>query len=264
MMADSGQMTERYRTICVEVDAHIATVTLNRPEALNAFNQTMLDEFARLWRTCRMEDDIRVVILQAEGDRAFSTGVDRKQGRFRHPNPWSEDDPGFFLGAKQNRVWKPLVCAVHGMVAGGAFYWLNEADVIICSEDATFFDPHTTYGMTSALEPLGLLRRIPMGEVLRLALFGLDERMSSSRAFQIGLVSEVLPRAELRPRARVLAERLAAKPPLAVQGTVKAIWDGYHMTVQGQREIPLLYPRLTNPVSKLELDEVEVPPFEIR
>ena len=111
---------------------------------------------------------------------------------------------------------------------------------------------------------LDLLRRVPLGEVLRMTLLGLDERMSSSRAFQIGLVSEVLPRAELRPRAQVLAERLAAKPPLAVQGTVKAIWDGYHMTVQGQREIPLLYPRLANPVSKLELDEVEVPPFEIR
>jgi enoyl-CoA hydratase/carnithine racemase len=257
-------MTEPYHTIRVEVGDHIATVTLNRPEALNAFNQPMLDEFARLWRTCRMEDDIRVVVLQAEGDKAFSTGVDRKQGRFRHPNPWSEDDPGFFLGAKQNRVWKPLICAVQGMAAGGAFYWLNEADVIICSEDATFFDPHTTYGMTSALEPLGLLRRIPLGEVTRLALFGLDERMSAGRALQIGLVSEVLPRPDLRPRARTLAERLAAKPPLAVQGTVKAIWDGYHMTLQGQREVPLHYPRLTNPVSKLEMGEVEIPSYETR
>jgi enoyl-CoA hydratase/carnithine racemase len=253
-----------YRTIDVDVDDHIATVTLNRPRALNSFNQPMLDEFSRLWHFCRMEDDIRVVVLQAAGETAFSTGVDRREGRFRHPNPWSEDDPGFFLGAKQNRVWKPLICAVHGMVAGGAFYWLNEADVIICSDDATFFDPHTTYGMTSALEPLGLLRRIPLGEVMRLALFGLDERMSAARAREIGLVSEVLPRAELRSRARVLAQRLASKPPLAVQGTVKAIWDGYHMTAQGQREVPLLYPRLANPVSKLEMGEAEIPTFEIR
>jgi enoyl-CoA hydratase/carnithine racemase len=257
-------VTKAYRTIRVDIEDHIATVTLNRPEALNAFNQPMLDEFAYLWRTCRMEDDIRVVVLRAAGDKAFSTGVDRKEGRFRHPNPWSEDDPGFFLGAKQNRVWKPLICAVHGMVAGGAFYWLNEADVIICSEDAAFFDPHTTYGMTSALEPLGLLRRIPLGEVMRLALFGLDERMSASRALQIGLVSEVLRRDDLWPRARKLAERLAAKPPLAVQGTVKAIWDGYQMTPQGQREVPLLYPRLANPISKLEMGEVDIPPFETR
>src|SRR3546814_7578015 len=48
--------------------------------------------------------------------------------------------------------WKPVIAAVHGMAAGGAFYWLNESDIIICSEDATFFDPHVTYGMTSALE----------------------------------------------------------------------------------------------------------------
>jgi enoyl-CoA hydratase/carnithine racemase len=115
--------------------------------------------------------------------------VDRKGGRERHPNPFSAEDPGQYLGAKQNRVWKPLICAVHGMCAGGAFYWLNEADIIICSEEATFFDPHTTYGMVSALEPVGLARRIPLGEVMRIALFGLDERMSSARALGIGLVS---------------------------------------------------------------------------
>src|SRR5690606_9755493 len=122
------------------------------------------------------------------------------------------------------RVWKPVIAAVHGMAAGGAFYWLNEADVIICSDDAQFFDPHTTFGMVSALEPVGMLRRIPIGEVLRIALFGNDERVSAGRAYQIGLVSEVLPREQLWERAHVLARRLADKPPWAIQGTVKAIW----------------------------------------
>ena len=168
-------------TIDLDVREHVATVTLDRPEVLNCFNQAMLDEFAAVWTRCRQDDDIRVVVLQANGERAFSTGVDRKQGRFRHPNPWSEDDPGFFLGAKQNRVWKPLICALHGMVAGGAFYWVNEADVVICADDTTFFDPHTSYGMASALEPLGLLSRMPFGEVMRLALFGLDERIGATR-----------------------------------------------------------------------------------
>jgi enoyl-CoA hydratase/carnithine racemase len=136
-----------YQTVLFELADHVATITLNRPEVLNSFDQRMLDEFADIWRRCRLEDDIRVVVLRAAGERAFSTGVDRKAGRFRHPNPWSADDPGFFLGAKQNRVWKPLICAVHGMCAGGAFYWVNESDVVICSSDATFFDPHTSYGM---------------------------------------------------------------------------------------------------------------------
>jgi enoyl-CoA hydratase/carnithine racemase len=254
-----------YETVLFEVGGdRVATITLDRPRVLNAFNQRMLDEFADIWARCRRDDGIHAIVLRANGERAFSTGVDRREGRTRHPNPWSEDDPGLFLGAKQNRVWKPLVCALHGMVAGGAFYWLNEADVVICSEDTEFFDPHTTYGMTSALEPIGLLRRVPLGEVLRLALFGLDERMSARRALEISLVSEVVPRERLWERAATLARRLAEKPPLAVQGTVKAIWDSLHMTAHGAREIPLHYPQIGNPGSQLDLDAAPRPPYELR
>jgi enoyl-CoA hydratase/carnithine racemase len=253
-----------YETVTFTVEDHIASITLNRPESLNCFNQTMLDEFRSIWATCRADDEIRVVVLQANGDRAFSTGVDRIEGRFRHPNPFSEDDPGFFLGAKQNRVWKPLICALHGMVAGGAFYWVSEADVVICSDDTTFFDPHTTYGMASALEPIAMLRRMPLGEVLRIALFGLDERMSAARALQIGLVSETVASDGLRDRAHVLAARLAAKPPLAVQATVKAIWDSMEMSTHGGREIPLIYTQLTNPITKTEFRPGEQRAYEIR
>jgi enoyl-CoA hydratase/carnithine racemase len=243
-----------YQTVLFELADHVATITLNRPEVLNSFDQRMLDEFADIWRRCRLEDDIRVVVLRAAGERAFSTGVDRKAGRFRHPNPWSADDPGFFLGAKQNRVWKPLICAVHGMCAGGAFYWVNESDVVICSSDATFFDPHTSYGMLSALEPAALARRIPFGEAMRIALFGLDERVGAERAHTIGLVSEVVPgaREQVWARAATLAGRLADKPPLAVQGSVKAIWDSLSMSPHAIREVPLMYPQLSNPASQTE------------
>lgn len=254
-----------FETILFEVDDHVAIITLDRPEVMNCFNQPMIDEFAAVWKHCRDDDDIRAIVLRANGERAFSTGLDRKEERFRHPNPFSEDDPGFSLGAKQNRVWKPLICAVHGMAAAGAFYWLNEADVIICSEDATFFDPHTTFGMTAALEPIGLMRRIPLGEVLRIALFGSDERLGAERALTIGLVSEVLPRAELWPRAATLAARLAAKPPLAVQGTVKAVWDSLGMNIHGQREIPLAYTQLTRERSIVDFSPGNKPSeFEIR
>jgi len=191
----TGSSDHSFETVQFVVDDdHVATITLDRADVMNCFNQQMLDEFGEIWRICRADDAIHAVVLRAAGDRAFSTGVDRKQGRFRHPNPLSEDDPGFWLGAKQNRVWKPLILAIHGMFAGGAFYWLNECDVAICSDDATFFDPHTTYGMASALEPAALLRRIPFGDVMRLALFGNDERISAQRALTIGLAKAcVLP-----------------------------------------------------------------------
>ena len=253
-----------YETVLFDVAEHIATITLNRPEVMNCFNQQMLDEFAEIWRICRHEDDIHAVVLRAAGERAFSTGVDRKLGRFRHPNPLSEDDPGFWLGAKQNRVWKPLILAIHGLFAGGAFYWLNESDVAICSEEATFFDPHTTYGMASALEPAALLRRIPFGEVMRIALFGNEERVSATKALTIGLVTEVTTREQLWERAHALATRLAAKPPLAVQGTVKAVWDSLSMTIEASRSVPLMYTQLINPKTKLEFASGAEPAWEIR
>ena len=134
-------------------------------------------------------------------------------------------DPGEGASPKQNKVWKPVIAAVHGMVAGDAFYWLNDCDIIISADDATFFDPHVSYGLTAALEPIGLARRIPLGEALRWALVGLDERMSARRARQIGLVSELVPEAQLWGRAAELAEIIAAKPPAVIQGTVRAIWE---------------------------------------
>jgi enoyl-CoA hydratase/carnithine racemase len=247
------------KTVLFDVTDHVATITLNRPEAMNSFNQAMLDDFDLIWRTVRDDDDVHVMVLRAAGDRAFSTGMDVKEGIDRHPNVWSQTDPGTHLSPKLNQVWKPLVCAVHGMTAGGAFYWLNEADIVICSDDATFFDPHVSYGLTAALEPIGLARRIPLGEALRIALLGLDERLSPERALQIGLVSEVLPRADLWARADEIARIIAAKPPAAIQGTVRAIWESLDATRTQALRTGLSYTQLGNPIGKAEVDRSSVP-----
>ncbi|MFD9430089.1 enoyl-CoA hydratase/isomerase family protein [Streptomyces sp. NPDC060002] len=247
------------RTVLFEVTGHVATITLNRPEAMNGFNQEMLEDFGVVWRTVKADDDVRVVVLRGAGDRAFCTGMDVKEGIDRHPNVWSQTDPGEYLSPKLNQVWKPLVCAVHGMAAGGAFYWLNEADIMICSQDATFFDPHVSYGLTAALEPIGLARRIPLGEALRIALLGLDERVSAARALQIGLVSEVLPREELWDRADRIARIIAAKPPAAVQGTVRAVWESLDSTRTQALRTGLSYTQIGNPVGKAGVDRSAVP-----
>jgi enoyl-CoA hydratase/carnithine racemase len=181
-------------------------------------------------------------------------------------NVWSQCDPGEALGPKQNRVWKPIVCAVHGMVAGGAFYWINESDIVISADDATFFDPHVSYGMTSALEPIGLARRIPLGEVLRWALLGLDERISAARALAIGLVSELLPSDELWARADELARIIAAKPPAAIQGTVKAIWESLDLPRSMAQQVGLGYTQIGNPIGTAEVsrDGFTKPKWQLR
>jgi enoyl-CoA hydratase/carnithine racemase len=237
---------------------HVATITLNRPHAMNSFNQRMLEEFEWLWKRIRETDDIHVAVLRAKGERAFCTGVDVKEGFDRHPNVWTDQDPGTRLAPKQNNVWKPLIACVHGMAAGGAFYWLNEADIVICSEDATFFDPHVSYGLTAALEPIGLTRRIPLGEVLRIALLGLDERVSAARALQIGLVSEVVPQESLWKRGAELAAIIAAKPPAAIQGTVRAIWDSLDSTRSHALATGLTYTQIGNPIGQAQVDRASV------
>ncbi len=215
-------------------DDHVATITLNRPEALNSFTDRMAEELTWAWETVRDTDDMHSVVLQANGERAFSTGADVKGGAtwFFKSNVWNTFDPGATLSPKfHHRCWKPVVTAVHGIAAGGAQYFLNESDIIICSDDAEFFDPHANAGIVSALEPIGMLGRgVPIGDVLRWALMGTEERISAPTALRLGLVTEVVPRADLRRRAREIAASIAARNPLAVQGTVRAIWESLDMT----------------------------------
>jgi enoyl-CoA hydratase/carnithine racemase len=242
-----------YETVLYDVADHVATVTLNRPDKLNSFNGAMIEEFKHVWASVRQDDDVHAVVLRAAGDKAFSTGVDVAEGFHLSDNLWNEDDPGLALSPRANRVWKPVVAAVHGMVAGGAFYWLNDVDFIVSADDATFFDPHVSYGMTSALEPIGLARRVPLGEVMRWALLGLDERLSASRAFQIGLVSELVPFADLHAHVDGLAKRIAAKPPAAVQGTVKAVWETLGMDRNAAQAVAWNYPMRGNPVGMAQV-----------
>jgi len=93
-----------FTTIRYDVSDHVATVTLDRPDRLNAFNQTMCDEFERLWDHVRRDDDIHVLVLRAAGDRAFCTGVDVQDGIDTAANVWSQRDPGEQLGPKHNHV----------------------------------------------------------------------------------------------------------------------------------------------------------------
>jgi enoyl-CoA hydratase/carnithine racemase len=101
---------------------------------------------------------------------------------------------------------------------------LGEVEFIIAADDATFFDPHVTYGMTAAFEPVQMLSKMPFPEIMRMSLLGVHERMSAERAREIGLVTEVVPQTDLRERAAFVAQIIADSPPLAIQGTMRALW----------------------------------------
>lgn len=111
------------------------------------------------------------------------------------------------------------------MACGGAFYLLGESEFLIAGEDATFFDPHTTYGMVSAFETVHMAQRMPYGEIARMALMGSAERISARRAHETGLVSEVTEPGGALAAALRAAAVVAGHPTEAVQGTVRALWS---------------------------------------
>ena len=220
-------------TVLFDVADNVATITLNRPDAMNSFNDAMAADMTWAWETVRETEDIYCVVIQANGERAFCTGIDVSSEIpwFMKENTWNTFDPGETLGPKlRHKVWKPVVVAVHGLCAGGAQYFLNESDIIICSDDAVFFDPHANVGIVSALEPIGMLQRgVPLGDVLRWALMGNEERITAETALRLGLVTEVVTRDGLRDRAREIALSIARRNPKAIQGTIRAIWESLDM-----------------------------------
>jgi enoyl-CoA hydratase/carnithine racemase len=225
-----------FETLTVSLDDGVAWVSLARPQVRNAINQQMQQELRRVWTGFRYDDDVRCVVLTGEGE-SFCTGIDRSEavsddnnaamaeGDYPgYPTPWMYDDPGRDIGPKSCDLWKPVIAAVNGMACGGAFYMLGEIEFIIASDDAVFFDPHVTYGMTAAFEPMQMLSKMPFHEIMRLSLLGAHERMSAERAWQVGLVSEVVPRDDLLEHAGWAARVIADAPPLVVQGTMRALW----------------------------------------
>ncbi|MEY9878038.1 enoyl-CoA hydratase/carnithine racemase [Streptacidiphilus sp. MAP12-33] len=223
----------RFETLDYEAgEDGVAWVTLDRPQVHNAFDARMLRELRDLWRALREDDAVRVVVLTGAGDRAFCTGVDRNaladpelRVGTRGGTPLHFDDPGDWISPKTaGDLWKPVVAAVNGMACGGAFYLLGQVEFIIAAEHATFFDPHTTYGMASVFESMAMLQRMPLGEVMRMQLLGNHERLSAQRAYEIGLVQEVVPADELHDAAARVATAIASQPPLAVQATLRAVW----------------------------------------
>ncbi|HXQ75975.1 MAG TPA: enoyl-CoA hydratase/isomerase family protein [Acidimicrobiales bacterium] len=243
-----------FETLAYEESDGVAWVTLNRPDVLNSFNTTMQRELRDLWRWLRRHDDVRVIVLTGAGDKAFCTGIDRSEALAEGPRagrggarsgpeigddavrigsgttPFMFDDPGDNLGPKSNDLWKPVIAAVNGIACGGAFYMLGEVDFMIAADHATFFDPHLTFNMAASFEPLQMTGRMPFGDLVRLTLLGSEERMSAQRALQIGLVTEVVPGSELAERAGWAAGVIARSHPVAVQGTLRALWAGRELS----------------------------------
>jgi enoyl-CoA hydratase/carnithine racemase len=234
-------------TVRFEVADRIATITLDRPERLNAMNRQLRDELRECWLRVKADSEIWVAIVTGAGT-AFSSGADVEAlatGGFAPPDRWTQlamiERIRNLPTPRRLHVHKPVIAAVNGVAAGVSLDLVTEADIPIASETAYFVDPHVSIGYVSSHEMVNMARRVPVAVCLRMALLGNRERMSAQRAYEVGLITEVVAPERLMLRARELAEQLLTNAPLAVWGTKMAILQGLGLPIPQAEEIAAGY-----------------------
>ena len=225
--------TDSFDTINYDVDGHTATITLNRPEALNALSPHMITELRGAYEEAENDDKVWLLVVTGTG-RAFCTGADVKaipgDGKVIYERPYlstyeqweapQEGTPPF------RRMAKPILTAVNGLCCGAGLDWVTTSDIVIASDRATFFDPHVSIGLVAGRELVRLARVLPRSVALRMALMGKHERMGAERALELGLISEIVEHDRLLERAHEIAGIVNSNAPLAVRGTRLAILKG--------------------------------------
>lgn len=205
----------------------VGWLILNRPDAGNAFDALMLDELEAAWADLDADPDVRVIVNTANGG-AFCTGMDvvqvaRDKAAMRKHSRRTRDAE-LKISSWHCGVWKPVIAAINGVCAGGGLHLVADADIVIAAESATFVDPHVSVGQAVAYEAITLLRKSPMEAITRMTLSGKGERISARRAYELGIVSEVVAAEELKTAAGRLAAAVATNSPTAMRATKKALW----------------------------------------
>jgi enoyl-CoA hydratase/carnithine racemase len=223
-----------YETLLVERDGPVGWLVFNRPSAANAMDAAMMQELEGAWLELDHDPDVRVIVNTGAGD-AFQTGLDVAQ-LSRDPDSLREQSrrtKRFELRftAWHNDVSKPVIAAVNGVCAGGGLHFVADADIVLASTDATFLDPHVSVGQASVYETIALAKKSPMESILRMAFTGRHERISAKRAYELGIVSQVVdPPEQLRAESQALGEKIALNDPDALAAVKRALWNALETT----------------------------------
>lgn len=220
-----------YQRLVVERHGPVGWIINDRPDRLNAYDAAMREEFPRAWAELNADPDVRVIVHTGNG-RAFQVGADVEELDGEAVLQFQETmrTLDLKLTAWHCNVDKPVITAVNGVCAGGRLHWVADADVVIASSDASFVDPHVSIGQVSALETTALMRKMPAEAVLRMALVGSHERLSAQRAYELGMISQVVdPPDRLREVAQQLAEKIARNSPAAMRATKRALWGALEL-----------------------------------
>jgi E-phenylitaconyl-CoA hydratase len=210
---------------------HIVTITINRPERMNAIGRQGMAELMECWRKFRDDPEARVAILTGSGDRSFCAGADLKEMAM---NPTGERG-GFWnqrgrYGSSGNTLedgfslWKPVIAAINGYCIGEGLVMALGADIRICSENATFSLTEVKRGLNTITGAIRLPKIISASMAGYMALTG--EAIDAEQALRVGLVTAVHPSADLAGEAGRIAALIAANAPLAVQAVKETMVRG--------------------------------------
>lgn len=212
-------------TVLYEREGRIATITYNRPEALNAINQELREDLNAAWARFRDDDEAWVGIITGAG-RAFSAGADLRGGaRPQGTSHW--ETPSMTSLESGLEVWKPTIAAVNGYALGFALTMVAACDFAIASERAEFGFPEVRIGVPTIQGAVRMPKKVGWQNAMELLLIG--ERVSAERAKEMGLVREVVSHDDLMPAAKRLAERLLLSAPLAVRATKEVAYRGQEL-----------------------------------
>jgi enoyl-CoA hydratase/carnithine racemase len=215
-------------TVRYERDGHVATITYDRPEALNAINAALRRDLNAAWERFRADEEAWVGIVTGAG-RAFCAGADLRDGR-GSVGEW----PGSFweiptVNSFESglEVWKPTIAAVRGYCLGYGLTAVARCDFVVAAEDAEFGFPEVTLGVPTIVGAMRLPARIGWSHAMEMLLTG--ERFDAARAHEMGLVWKVVPGDDLLVEARALADRLVQGAPLAQRATKEMAARGPHL-----------------------------------
>jgi crotonobetainyl-CoA hydratase len=222
-----------------EIADHVARVTIDRPEVLNAIDVASERELQVIWAQIEANRDVRAVVLTGTGDRAFCAGADMKGGSGASGlEYWALPRPGGFGGiALRETLDVPVIARVNGHAMGGGFEMVLGCDIVIAAEEASFALPEARVGRMPLDGGMTLLQRqVPFRQAMGMLLTG--RRVPAAEAFRMGLVNEVVPRAGLDETVeRWLADVLACAP-LSVRAIKQVVRRTAHLTAaeaQAQR-----------------------------
>lgn len=211
----------------------IVTITINRPERMNALSVETLLRLEEAWETFRDDDDAWVCVLTGAGDRAFCTGLDLKDQAEIYQK-------GEVLYTKKRRIqfypleiWKPIIAAVNGYAVAGGFNLAQHCDVRIAAENAEFGVAETRWNMGAGWVA-DLTHIVGLGHALEIVLWG-DARMPAKRAYEIGFVNRVVPKEKLMEEAMSWAERSLNLGPRSVRNLKEILYRGAYLPTRDAR-----------------------------